>query len=311
MKINNNYNKLDKDIDYILSNCKIKSIHVCCYKIVEETCCPFILYLFFLNRKNGESQFYLTKINIENLGYEGEKIIDLLKNGILNEIKKNDKDIDCIKDNILFKGLELHNNEAYIFFDINSLYIKYNINAEYRFIMINEILNGISYIYSIDEVNVDFFTANSHYGLLYDSNWKQYETPIAGYLGINQKELYYNFYVGIEREKNIFGTCYYFTNYENASNNSQYVIKAAIFLGRLCIKENFPYDKYDENAILRKNENLISRITDYNELWKKNYDSVYVGKIELDNGEEFAKGPLYALTKCEQFLQISYELVVV
>jgi len=292
----------EKNIDNVLSNYKIKYINVCAYKIIDETVIPFISYLFIFDNK----KLQLPRINIENLDYDGETILDFMKGGILNQLGKLDM---TYKDSIRVSGIDFYNEDAYIFLDITKLDINFNIVNDYRFITINEVINRMSYTYDIIENNVDFFTNNISYGLLYDKNGKQYETPVIGYVSSIKKTLAYTFSMGIMRENNIFGEGYYFTNFENAVKEGEYIIRIAVFLGNMCLKENFPNDNYDNVNSHIKKDSMLSRITDYSGLWKKKYDSIYVGKIELDNGEEFLKGPLYAFKNFQQYVPLSYEYV--
>lgn len=297
--------KREKDIDNILTNYKIKYVNICSYKITDETIVPFISYLFIFDNNFHNKTLQLPRINIENLDYDGETILDFIKRGILNQLGKLDM---TYKDSIRVEGIDFFNEDAYIFLDITKLNIIFNIDNDYRFITINEIINKMSYKYDINENNVEFFTNNISYGLLYDNNGKQYETPVIGYVGSSKKSLDYSFHMGIIRQRDIFGESYYFTSYENAAKGSEYVIRIAVFLGNLHLKENFPEDNYDDLTI-NINNNFLSRLTDYCGLWKKKYDSIYVGRLELDNGEQFLKGPLYAFKRVEQHIPLSYESV--
>ena len=51
------------------------------------------------------------------------------------------------------------------------------------------------------------------------------------------------------------------------------------------------------------------RLTDYDGLWSKNYDSVYIGKVELDNGDKFEEGPLIAIKNYNQQVPLSYHYI--
>lgn len=300
----------EKDIDNVLTNYKLKYINVCAYKITTETLYPFISYLFIFNNLHNK-RLQLPRINIENLDYDGETIIDFMKQGVINQLTKFDEKSIIDKADIKCNGLDIYNDDAYLFLDITKLNINYNVAADYRFAITNEIINKKSFSYEIDENSVDFFTNNVGYGLLYQANGPQYETPVIGYVTSSKKKLEYNFHMGIKRENDMFGESYYFTNMENAVKGSECVIRIAVFLGKMCLKENFPEDTYDNLISYKNNEKMLFRITDHNEKWKKNYDSIYVGKIELDNGEEFVKGPVYAFKNYEQHKPLSYEYIKV
>ena len=54
---------------------------------------------------------------------------------------------------------------------------------------------------------------------------------------------------------------------------------------------------------------MTLRITDYDGNWAKNYDSVYIGDIELDNGEKMKNTPIYVVKKYEQQISLSYHFI--
>jgi len=96
------------------------------------------------------------------------------------------------------------------------------------------------------------------------------------------------------------------------------IIRYAIFLGYNLVKMNYPNDRIDESEIKKTklintentndniNEKMTLRISDHDGLWKQNYDSVYLGKIELDNGEYLQDTPLYVIKDYYNHTPISY-----
>lgn len=130
------------------------------------------------------------------------------------------------------------------------------------------------------------------------------------------------------------GSAYYFTSYENAEryfqstegtylnpafdmsvmkSSSDFVSKRqnaticcrfAVFAGKTKVFLNHPDDDPDESAYkkerlrnhrYRTRERLTMRITDHASKWKECYDSAYLGNVELDNGEHFTEGPIWAV----------------
>ena len=90
------------------------------------------------------------------------------------------------------------------------------------------------------------------------------------------------------------------------------IIRSVIFLGVNKVPMNYPEDDVDESfqrSILTSidNENAqINRISDHNGSWIENFDSVYVGKLLLDNGK-FIKGtPLWVVKDYNQQASLSY-----
>ena len=90
------------------------------------------------------------------------------------------------------------------------------------------------------------------------------------------------------------------------------IVRSVIFLGMNKIPMNYPEDELDESfhsSILSSidNENAqINRITDHNGLWTENYDSVYVGKMLLDNGKFITGTPMWVVKDYNQQSSISY-----
>jgi hypothetical protein len=48
------------------------------------------------------------------------------------------------------------------------------------------------------------------------------------------------------------------------------------------------------------------RLSDHDGNWTKDYDSYYIGKLELDNGMVFPDGPLWVIKKYEQQIPVSF-----
>jgi hypothetical protein len=93
------------------------------------------------------------------------------------------------------------------------------------------------------------------------------------------------------------------------------IVRFALFEGLTKVILNNVSDSIDESMLKRElinnnlYENLTLRITDYNGNWAKNYDSVYVGDIELDNGEKMKNTPIYVVKKYEQQISLSYHFI--
>ena len=97
------------------------------------------------------------------------------------------------------------------------------------------------------------------------------------------------------------------------------IIRFALFTGSTKVVLNKISDSIDESdiksrLISTKNsnnlyENLTLRITDYDGKWAKKYDSIYVGEIELDNGEKMKNTPIYVVKNYEQHIPLSYHFI--
>jgi hypothetical protein len=99
------------------------------------------------------------------------------------------------------------------------------------------------------------------------------------------------------------------------------IIRYALFLGNNLVKMNYPNDTIDESDIKKAKlintencenngdyiyEKMTLRISDHDGLWKQNYDSVYLGKIELDNGDYLKDAPLYVVKDYYNHTPLSY-----
>ena len=90
------------------------------------------------------------------------------------------------------------------------------------------------------------------------------------------------------------------------------IIRSVIFLGVNKVPMNYPEDEVDESyhsSILSSidNENAqTNRIFDHNGSWTEKYDSVYVGKLLLDNGKFISGTPLWVVKDYNQQTSLSY-----
>lgn len=191
------------------------------------------------------------------------------------------------------------------------------------FVTIEEIMN-IKYCchMPIAEIVTDFFIQNNGFCFLLDQNNNYYEIPMVGYVGKPENELQFTFILGKKRDYNngMFGPYYYFTNFYSAFKEGlisktynipngiidlslidEYgyyinggIIRFAIFTGVTKYIENNILDTIDNSAIKQQRlqdkhldqnfERLTMRISDCDGKWAESYDSIILGKIELDNG---------------------------
>jgi len=248
------------------------------------------------------------------------------------------------------KGLYNYNHKIYFFIDLTNLDIKDDLMNRYAcrwFVLIDEIVNKKHVCnIKIEENVTDFFLNNSDFLNLKDSKKNQIEIPTVVYSGTHDKLVYFTYLFGKIKEdtNSIFGSCFYFTNYNNAirqggwskNYNREYrhgievtqneygkyikggIIRYAIFLGNCLIKENMPNDKIDESELkmlrLKNSDNynyekMLLRISDHDANWKTEYDSVFVGNIELDDGQILMDSPIYAIKEIENQVSLSYHII--
>jgi len=96
------------------------------------------------------------------------------------------------------------------------------------------------------------------------------------------------------------------------------IVRFAIFTGLTKFIENNPLDAIDNSTIKQERlqdkrldqnfERLTMRISDYDGKWTENYDSIILGKIELDNGTYIPDVNIVVKEQCQQ-IPLSYHYV--
>ena len=161
----------------------------------------------------------------------------------------------------------------------------------------------------------------------------------------NKINFAYTFGTPTKDKHAIVGPYYYFTDYKNAIRESGWteynkilqqhlcvsvcnnfkkskkcgIVRFALFLGKMKMIENLLNDENDNSEIKqerlndtyldKKMEILTMRISDHDGKWAEQYDSVFLGKIELDNGEYLKNSPIMVLKEYEQQIPLSYHFV--
>jgi len=101
------------------------------------------------------------------------------------------------------------------------------------------------------------------------------------------------------------------------------ILRYALFLGNNLIKLNCPNDNIDESEIKKNKllsidnekspeyiyEKMTLRVSDHDGLWKETNDSVYLGKLELDNGEFLKDTPIYVVKDYYSHTPLSYHYI--
>jgi hypothetical protein len=217
------------------------------------------------------------------------------------------------------------------------------------FVLIDEIINHRSMCnIPITKETIDFFIKNSSIDYLYDENNDAYEIPIVGFTGKSTPQklnFIYTFGESAKNKSEILGSYYYFTNFKNAirqggwSNNykpeysynqlttdnefGRYIkggiVRFALFTGNTKYIENMPNDPIDESDIKKQRMNDKSldqnyeiqtlRISDYDGIWAKTYNSAYLGNIELDDGSYLKEIPMIVLKEYKQQIPLSYHYI--
>jgi len=297
------------------------SLHICAYNVnTEESKYPFIQFLLIKDIFSNEIIFpyiLIDKYNKNNI----KKEIELFLSVILLDIKAKNK--------YILKGIKEFHNELYVFVEIQDNDLKIDYKDTFLGLM-DEITNS-KHIYDV-KVNsnvTDFFLENPEFIFLNSETGVSYEIPVVVYQSLEQKMLNFTFMFGIRKSDAlaILGPYYYFTNYKNACDkfkdkNEKYgIIRSALFIGSIKVPMNFPEDEIDESTIkkellmeeeLNNNSNyekLTMRISDHDGKWTNMYDSVYLGRTELDDGTFLKNTPIWVVKNYNQQFSLSYKLV--
>jgi hypothetical protein len=319
--------KLEKNQDMLHSNNKIKRFYICGYRVNNNELYPFLDFLLKNDFETKQLVFPFFESNE-------------LSTDIISKIKKKLNSIFyniITDDKYVYNGSYYYKNNIYLFFDFTNCKLIINNSHKNSIIwsvLIDEIMNKTHVCnmkINLDVVN--FFNENMDFSILKDENEKNYEIPSVVYVGKEVSKINFTYIFGVSKPDNnlLFGPYYYFTNFKNAVKQSLLsevkndknvkggIVRFALFTGSTKVVLNKISDSIDESEIKRylistKNannlyENLTLRITDYDGKWSKKYDSVYVGDIELDNGEKMKNTPIYVVKNYEQHVPLSYHFI--
>jgi hypothetical protein len=189
----------------------------------------------------------------------------------------------------------------------------------FTLVLIDEIMNSNNCLgLPISNTVTEFFLLNSDLIYLNDNNDQKLEIPVSGYIQTRNPDFVYEFGVAKSYKHAILGPYYYFTDYANAKRRcleKEGIVRFALFMGSMLVKHNFPNDDIDESNIklerledptlTRKYECLTMRISDHDGLWADTYDSVFLGKIELDDGNFISESPILVVRRNDQFCALS------
>jgi hypothetical protein len=103
------------------------------------------------------------------------------------------------------------------------------------------------------------------------------------------------------------------------NNENDCIVRFALFTGKVKYIENNVNDPNDKSETKQKKledddsndkniERLTMRITDHDGNWAYNYDSIYLGNIELDDGSIY-KNSMTVVKEYEQQIPLSYHYV--
>ena len=326
------YNYIGKSLltlDYKKELVEYNVINMFAYTINNEKKYPFQQILLAKSVNNSELLF--PKIQLFN-NFNKNELIDYTKVCLFGFLML--ENYELFNDLINFDGFYEYNNSLYLFFDLTKnkahLYDDIFSDRVLWFGLIDEIVNHKKICnIKINEFVTKFFQENQCLCFLADENDSNYEIPVSSFIAKTREKLNYTYIFGqIKDNKNgILGPYYYFKDYYNAYEEASNLIKDdikmvivrfAIFIGNVKYIENYPNDPVDESEIKKQRlldqkldqniERLTMRISDHDGKWVDNYDSVYLGNLELDDGNLLNK-QLFVVKEYEQQIPLSYHFV--
>jgi len=321
-----NYTYLDHLRNDDRDNLAIRKVFVCAYIIDNLDSVPFLKYLFVHDPDDLTSlvlpyyHYFASGIYCKDLKMDASMLlINILDRSNIGDF--------------VFKGYDNSDTNAYVFFDVTNYHVdvgKFNThNTKAKFCLIDEIVNTRKcFDCTISDAVTSYFQANNRLLYLCDETGNKFEIPIVGYQVIVCNELTFLYTFGVKKsdDLSLLGPYYYFTDYENAMiktkcyrDQAYGIVRFALFMGSMLVKLNYPMDPIDvsdikmdrleDDAFERKYECLTMRVTDHGGKWAENYDSVFVGRVELDDGSFLRDSPFIVVKKHEQHFAIDHILV--
>ena len=314
------------------------NVYICAYNINQTGKKPF---LQFMLKKYPEYMFD-DMVTFPYFTYFGdnENVLDECSE-ILNKILL----IYNKEEKYNYHGYLKQASDLYVFYDISDYDINLQelsrVNL-YWLVLPDEIINHGSICgFRIDNHVTNFFMKNTIFNFLYDNDGSKIEMPIVAYNGMHSSMLYFTSIFGILKsgDDSIAGPYYYFTSFNKAfekggwskdgkpefkydkkitaGDTGRYdkggIIRFALFAGLTNVPLNHPDDEIDESEFkkriidddLRQYAVKTMRVSDHCGNWTKDYDSIYIGRLELDDGSILEDAPYWVMKQYEQQTPLS------
>lgn len=303
------YNGLNTLNTNVVSQEDFTNVYICAHKIIGDGgLYPFLQYLLI---KDPETNV----ISFPTFPYSGPDVPIYESKIILCEYIHNyNLNIDKCMESIDYKGFIQNEESLYLFFDISlcntNIFDIFKTNVLW-FAIMDEIINPRSICsFEINAQVSNFFLKNDRLIFLQNENDVNYESPIVAYSGTSNSKLTFTYTFGETKTPDSFmGPYYYFTDYENVINNKGYRITS--LLNKEVESQQFGIIRF---AIFLKKTFVPLRFTDisYNSQhqddddWTKTHDSVFIGKLKLEDGNYIQNYPIWILKDYAQQYSLSY-----
>lgn len=314
-----------QDVDQNINNITSTTNNCIVYTIVLDGLRPFIVFL--LEKKNN----ILTFPSIQTTK---------------NTSPTLPSDINKQYGEYSYKGLKDFNNNQYLLFSTDSNNIETPIlvenNNKYQWVSMYDILNNKkNFLTDISNQVVDFFEKNIDFTYLVDNMNILIEHPITSYIGDYYTKINIMSILGLLRSEpyNSFGGYYYSNDIDKAKHNSietinkkpivvhdkniTYkdtsiytkggILKLISFIKTTKVVLNQQNDKSDisELSLQLEQEKLYDKktrkIRDISGDWTRNYDSVIVPRIKIDN---HVMDPLFVFKYNKQIFPFQYSYML-
>ena len=287
-----------------------EQIFMCPYQINTQSLKPFLSYLLYKSNDVSEPYMYFPYFNCVTNEPLSEQTINQLDTLIGTE-KKTD-----------IKGYLKYDKNIFIFMKISEFENDPREN-KYIWCLIDEIINKRKvFNFSIHNSIYQIFTTYPKLLFIFDKDGNPYESPSSVYTGNQYDYSVHNSVFGIRKSVNQFkslGDFYIFYDYETAVKHATTISQQEKEnleeedLERITIKDS---DKFKKGGVVRYaiftgkmkvflRENLDELTLEDNHNWTIKYNSAFIGKLTLQNGEQFEDAPLIITEEYEQQIPLS------
>lgn len=313
------------------------NIYICAYHVNSTGKLPFLTFAL----KKYPEHFFEDMLTFPCFSYISDSSLMDESELKMKEFLGLYKD----KNQHTYKGFFAETNNVYLFYDISDYDLQiqelYRRDPMWM-VMVDEIINHKQVCnFPIHSQVTNFFSTNTQFTKLQDENGCFIEQPIVCYNGVHESILNFTSIFGTPKMENdgIAGPYYYFTSYQNAieagawskyrktefrygkkiteTDSGKYdkggIVRFALFTGSMKVPLNYPEDEVDTSLMKKQlledgieHERHIMRISDYDGVWANDYDSIYIGKLELDNGQKIVNAPYWVVKEYEQQLPVSF-----
>jgi hypothetical protein len=308
---------LQQHLSSFLENNDNLKCHICAYNINTTNKYPYLQYFLY---KKYDTQ---TRHDFEfpSFIYKDEQDLITKSLTVIQILCKSFYKDTCFE----FKGFLQEDDDIFMFFDCSHMVVdtlKMTESNDLWLVTMDEILNHQHVCgFKINEYITSFFHKNTELCYLTNEEGNHYCIPKIAYSNCENRQILFTSTFGIPVKNDIFGNFYYFTDYESAikTNYEKFgLIRCLLFLGKTKIVNNLENDTSDISKQLLENNlddtylsdnyiqtKMMMKVTDWDSNWTLNYDSLFIGKVILDDGNIFDRGPLWVVQNYEQYCVLS------